>query len=705
MAALPSSVVRREPRWSSRIRHSLHWWLQPHVSSGARDRRDIGILLIAVLIAVSPHFLHLPWWSTALICLLWFWRAWLTVARRPPPGRIAMVPLLAIATALVWLQHGSVIGHEAGVNLLVLLIALKLLELRNRRDLNLVVFLTFFVQITLFLYDQGLPVALLSVCTTLLLFFVLLSINLAETDLSAGRKATLVLGIFAKSVPLTIALFLLFPRLQVPLFAFSGAEMATSMGLSDSMTPGSINRLIDSDAVALRAEFSGPVPSPSRLYWRGPVFGHFDGRTWSGLGAAAMSRLDPSQVRVDPSSQVDYTVTMEPTRKNWILALELPMRIEGRDFQVFLSSDLQPISDLTIRDRVRYRVSSYSSFRVGPLQADADMSQWLQLPPKSNPRTLQFAADLRNQIVDPTDRNTHARDAAVVEAVLNHFRRGGFHYTLRPPLILGRDSIDEFLFETRLGFCEHYAAAFVVLMRGAGIPARVVTGYQGGEINPVDGNLTVRQSDAHAWAEVWLPGRGWRRIDPTATVSPVRIEQGESELASEFGLSRYRGAGGLLGWIGTLRMNWEALQNVWNQVVLTYTADRQRSLIAQLGVAPSWRNLSIAFALTISSLIAVLAALSLRHSSVRDPLAELVAQLRARLAAAGLASPASEGLSDLRQRLATRLQPPQAQEAAALLQALEDARYRRHGTSVKPSELRQLRARVKRFRPLLATPG
>jgi transglutaminase-like putative cysteine protease len=701
MTAIASSVSRPAVRWASAMRRRLGWWLQPQVSSAARDRRDVAIVLAAVLIAVAPHFWHLPWWSTALICLLWFWRAWLTIARRPPPGRIAMVPLLATATALVWLQHGSVVGHEAGVNLLVLLIALKLLELRGRRDLNLVVFLAFFVQITLFLYDQGLTVALLAMCTTLLLFFVLLSINLVETDLTAGRKTRLVLGMFAKSLPLILALFLLFPRLQSPLLAFGGSEMASSTGLSDSMSPGSINRLIESDAVALRAQFASPLPSPNRLYWRGPVFGYFDGRTWSALARHGLSRIDPTQVRIDPFTAVEYVATMEPTHRNWVLGLELPMAIDSGDFQIMLSDDVLPLADATLSRRIQYRVRSYTGFQIGPFARDTDMSQWLQLPRGYNPRTLQFAADLRNQIVDPSERDPHARDQALIDAVLNHFRRGGFHYTLRPPL-LGHDSVDEFLFESRLGFCEHYASAFVILMRAVGIPARVVTGYQGGEINPVDGNLTVRQSDAHAWAEAWLPGRGWKRVDPTAVVSPVRIEQGEAELAGRYGLSRYRGAGGLLGWIGTWRLNWEALENLWNQAVLNYSEERQRSLISRLGVTPSWRNLSIAFAVTVTVLLATLAALSLRHREVRDPLADLVTRLRARLALVGLKSPGSEGLTDLRQRLAQRLRPAQAEEVAALLQALEDARYCRNGAALRPAELRRLRARVRRFRPVLS---
>lgn len=701
MSATASSAARPPLRWAAALRRRLSWWLQPQVSSAARDRRDIAFVLAAVLIAVAPHFWHLPWWSTALIGLLWFWRAWLTVARRPPPGRIAMIPLLISATALVWLQHGSIVGHEAGVNLLVLLIALKLLELRGRRDLNLVVFLAFFVQITLFLYDQSLTIALLATCTTLLLFFVLLSINLVETDLTAARKAALVLGMFAKSLPLILALFLLFPRLQAPLLVFGGAEFSSSTGLSDSMSPGSINRLIESDAVALRVQFSGPVPSPDHLYWRGPVFGYFDGRTWSELKRHGLARIEAIPITFDPSTAVDYTATMEPNNRNWILALELAKPIGGGDFQILMSGDLQPLAEVALTQPVRYRMRSFTRFQIGPFRPDADMSEWLELPEGYNPKTRQFAEDLRNQIVDPAERDEHARDQALIDAVLNHFRRGGFHYTLRPPL-LGRNSIDEFLFDSRLGFCEHYASAFVVLMRAMRVPARVVTGYQGGEINVVDGNLTVRQSDAHAWAEAWLPERGWRRVDPTAVVSPVRIEEGEAGLARQYGLSRYPGADSLLKWIGTWRMNWEALQNLWNQAVLNYTADRQRSLIARLGVAPSWRNLSIAFAVTVTAVLLALAVLSLRHREVRDPLADLVVRIRGRLALAGLKSRPSEGLTDLRRRLAQCLRPDQVEEAAALLQALEDARYRRNGAALRPAELRRLRARVRRFRPVLS---
>jgi len=697
--AAASSARRGWPALAGRY---LFGWLRPEVSSGARDRRDVMVLLIAVSLSVAPHFTHLPWWSTALVVTLWFWRVWLTVARRPPPGRIAMLPLLAGACALVWLQHGTLMGHEAGVNLLVLLMGMKLLELRTKRDINIIVFLTFFVQITLFLYSQDLLLALMCVFTTLLLFFILLSTNLVETDLGAARKARLVLTMFVKAIPLIIALFLLFPRLPRPLWAYVGDESAAGTGLSDSMAPGSINHLIESDAVALRAHFEGAVPSPGRLYWRGPVFGHFDGRTWTARTLSPLQPIEMSKVMIDPKSAVEYVVTLEPTQRNWILTLEMPMVIDGSPyFQTIVGEDLQPLANSVIRSRTRYRVRSYTNFVIGPTQAEPDLRTWLELPARFDPRTRQFAADLRIQVVSPSEPDPHARDAELVEAVLNHFRRGGFHYTLRPPA-LGRDSIDDFLFGTRLGFCEHYASAFVFLMRALDIPARVVTGYQGGEINPVDGNLTVRQSDAHAWAEVWLPGRGWKRVDPTAVVSPVRIEQGQAELASRMGWTRYRGAGGLFGWVGVWRMNWEALENLWNQSVLNYSFDRQRSLLLDLGLTPSWRNLTIAFGGTVTVLLFILGAFSLGHRRRSEPLARIVYRLREKLNSAGFPAPSSEGLTQLGQRLEPWLAPSQRTQAAQLLADLEAARYAPLSRRVKAADIRRLRARLRRFRP---TPG
>jgi transglutaminase-like putative cysteine protease len=702
MTAISLSLARPRTQRSERIRRRLGWWLQPHVSSGARDRRDVAILLVAVLIAVAPHSGHLPWWSTAFICLLWFWRAWLTITRQPPLGKIAMVPLLITATALVWLQHGSIVGHDAGVNLLVLLIALKLLELRTRRDLNLVVFLTFFVQVTVFLYTQDLLLALLTMCTTLLLFFVLLSINLAETDLTAGRKARLVLKVFAKSTPLILALFLLFPRLSSPLFAFAGYDSASSTGLSDSMSVGSINKLIQSEDIVLNASFDDPDKSPAHnaMYWRGPVLAYFDGRTWTGERRRAPNNIDPTLVEPDLSSAVDYTVILEAGQRNWVMALEVPQIVKNADFQFVLADDLQPLAASHLRKLERYHVHGYMKVRVGPFDQLDDRKRWLQLPPDFNPRTHEFAAELRKEIVDPSDPNPHSRDRELIKAVLNHFHRDGYQYTLSPPT-LGHDSIDEFLFQTRLGFCEHYASAFVVLMRELGIPARVVTGYQGGELNEAGHYLTVRQLDAHAWAEVWLAGRGWVREDPTAAVSQVRIEHGETELANQLGLSRFGRPGTFLGWIGTWRMNWEALENLWNQAVLNFTADRQRSLISRMGVAPSWRNLAIVFAVTVTGLLVILAALSLHNREARDPLSQLVAQLRTRLAVAGLNMRASEGLSDLRRRVEPRLRPAHAEEASALLRALEDARYGRPAHELGSAELRRLRSRIRRFRPQL----
>jgi hypothetical protein len=294
----------------------------------------------------------------------------------------------------------------------------------------------------------------------------------------------------------------------------------------------------------------------------------------------------------------------------------------------------------------------------------------------------------------------------LIDAALDHFRRGGYTYTLQPPL-LGRHSIDEFLFDTRQGYCEHYAAAFVVLMRALDIPARVVTGYQGGEVNPVDGFMTVRQSDAHAWAEVWLAQRGWIRVDPTAVVAPMRIEQGAVEIARQAGLNP--GFGGAAGagaptwirWLRTVRFNWEALQNSWNQWVLAYSPERQRALLERLGLEPDWRMLGVLLGVSLIAILAVLAFFSLRYRNPRDPLSQLFDRFRGRLLEAGLPVDLSFGPRALRTQIENVLAPTARQDAAAILQAIESWRYSRASESVTAAQLRELRSAVRRFRATL----
>lgn len=679
--------------------------VQPQASSAARERRDVLVLLAAVALVVAPHLDHLAWWATAILLLLWSWRVWLTVTQRPAPGSFTMLPLLFVAVAAVWLEHGTLVGRDAGVTFLLLLMALKLLELRARRDVFVVTFLAFFILLTQFLFSQSMAMAALTIGAVGLLFFVLTSVNLVESDLPAARKARLVGAIMLKAIPLAVAAFVLFPRIQGPLWGLPGDAATSGTGLSNAMAPGSISRLLESNEIAFRARFAAEAPANARLYWRGPVFGHFDGRTWTPL-AQRSAQAPRLAIRADAASAIDYSITLEAHQRPWLFALELPAALpEAADLAPELTPEAQLVAARPITERIRYALRSYTVFAFGANETEASLRDWLQLPPGYNPRTLQLAAELRRRAARNGERAQQAADrdgtAALVDAALEHLRTGGYEYTLNPPL-LGRHSVDEFLFDTRRGYCEHYASAFVVLMRALGVPARVVTGYQGGEINPVDGFMTVRQSDAHAWAEVWLRDRGWMRVDPTAVVAPARIARGLPELQRQTGLAPLAAGEGALTWVRALRFNWEALQNAWNQWVLSYTPERQRALLARLGLDPDGRTVALVFAVTLSLLLGVAAVLSLRHRSERDPMAEIYALLRRRLAQAGIETTPTQPPRSLLSAVEPQLSPASRRTAREILLAFERWRYSRAAATVGRAQLRALRRMVRRFRPRAA---
>jgi transglutaminase-like putative cysteine protease len=700
MASVPAANGNGRPKRGAALRELANWLVRAQVSSAARERRDTMVLLLAVAFVALPHVEHLPLWTTGIVSLLWLWRAWITLRNLPLPGHVAMLPLLALAAGAVWLQYRTLLGREAGVTFLLLLLALKLLELRAQRDVFVVVFLGFFILLTQFLNSQALPVAALTLAAVLALFFVLVSVSLKADDLPAGRKLRLVGLIALKALPLTAVLFVLFPRLDNPLWGLPRDAFTQGTGLSNSMAPGGISRLLQSQAIAFRVRFEGRPPDNASLYWRGPVFGRFDGRTWSPL-AQRLAATTPLLVNAEQASAIDYTVTLEPNNRDWLFMLEMPARVpEDASLQPRMTSQGQLLAVRPITARTRYEARSFTRFAFGLNETALSLQDWLSLPPGFNPRALQFAADLRDRLPASDSADPRSGDAQRVRAVLDHFRDGGFRYTLEPPL-LGRDSVDEFLFESRLGYCEHFASAFVVLMRAMGVPARVVTGYQGGELNPVDGFLTVRQSDAHAWAEVWLAGRGWVRIDPTSVVAPVRIEQGQRELARQAGAGPLFSIGADALWVRAvrrMRLNWEALENSWNQWVISYSAQRQMFLLERLGFDPDWRVLGVLLALAVSIVVTALAVLSLRHRVRRDPLAELEKDFRARLERGGVQCAPADGLRALGRRLASELAPASQAEGAAILAALERMRYSRDSVGVPVAEIRRLGRRVRRFR-------
>jgi transglutaminase-like putative cysteine protease len=618
-----------------------------------RDKADTLLLLAAAVLVLAPHALHLPFWVTGACAATLAWRIAITLRGTRMPPSLLLLPLAVAAMGSVYSYYHTLLGRDAGVAMLVLLVTFKMLEMHAKRDLFIVIFLCFFLVLTNFFYAQGIGTALVMVVSIIVLLTAQLSFQFTGMVPPLRRRLWMGARIVGVAAPLALVLFVVFPRIQGPLWGLPGDAHSGTSGISDSMAPGNMSSLAQSDDPAFRVRFSDPVPAQALLYWRGPVLSEFDGRTWTRLRRRGGAGGAPQSYRVG-GAPVRYQVTMEASAARWLFALELPDDLPRLDNNtVNVSEELELTTTQPIDQRLRYNATSYPRYA---LQADdelADAARWLALPAGFNPRALAAGAALR-QDSDPLRR---------AATVLGSFRRDGYAYTLEPPL-LGRDGIDEFLYGTRAGFCEHYAGAFVFLMRAAGVPARVVTGYQGGEANPVDGYLTVRQSDAHAWAEIWIARRGWIRIDPTAAVAPERVAHSLARALprkAPFGMA---GLGALMNlnensWLAQLRFRWGAINNGWNQWVLNYTPERQQGVMTTLGALLTWRM--SAGLLAIAALLLLARALRLRRQG--DPIERLYAALCQQLARQGHARAPDEGPSAYARRLAA-LPLPGARKAA-----------------------------------------
>ena len=642
-----------------------------------REARDTLFLLAVIGWTVLPHLAHLPPWCGVLTAGVLLWRARLAIANAPLPGRWVLVGVLLLAAGLTLWSYRSLLGKEPGVTMAIALMALKTLELRARRDAFVVFFLGFFLILTHFLYSQSLLVALAMLVSVWGLLTALVLAHkpagvpsLRQAARLAGRTALL-------GAPVMALLFVLFPRVG-PLWGVPQDGRGTT-GLSNSMTMGSVAELAQDDSVAMRLRFAGPVPSPEASYFRGPVLAAFDGREWKPLIPSFPRALTPrAELRVR-GTPIKYEVTLEPLRIASLPLLEASLEaplIDGRRVQP--RDDLQWLTDRPLLERVRFEAQAYTNFRHGPTEPMVGLQDYLALPPGFNPRTLAWAAALRRQ---PAFAQADAR--ALARAVLGHVGGGGFTYTLAPGLygeVDPRGAIDEFWLDRKQGFCEHFAAAFVVVMRALDVPARVVTGYQGMDAVPVDGFRIVRQSNAHAWAEYWQPGIGWVRADPTAAVAPDRIIRGAS-LAAPQGLV----AGALRNLnpalLTALRNAWEAANNRWNQWVLSYSRGAQLDLLKRLGVSsPSWEDLALLLIGSLSALALAGAGWAWwdRHRS--DPWARQMARLRRTLQRIGIDSADHEPPRSLALRLRRTL-GADAEPLAALLERLDAQRYGRAALS------------------------
>lgn len=610
-----------------------------------RDARDTLFLLCVIAWVIAPQVNVLPVWASLLAGGLLLWRGWLAWKGRPLPTRWVLAIPLILAVGGTLYTHRTILGRDAGVTLIVMLLALKMLELRARRDAMVVFFLGFFTMLSNFFFSQSLFTAAAMLLALLGLLAAVVNAHmpvgrpsLALTLRTAGTMALL-------GAPIMAALFMLFPRMA-PLWGMPSDTMAGRSGLSGVMKVGNIAELALDDSVAMRVRFdtpNGAAPPQNELYFRGPVFGAFDGVEWHPLGTRGGDILQSSpgtaanlQVRGEP---VRYEVTLEAHQRPWLMLLDAAVNkpsVSGMD--TLMTQDLQWLTNRPITAVVRYKAESYPDFSHGPSAPTPSLRAYTELPAGFNPRTLALAQQMRNdpQIApNPAQNNSEA----LVNAALARLRTGGYTYTLEPG-VYGQHTADEFWFDRKEGFCEHIASSFVVLMRALDIPARIVTGYQGGDRNPVDGLWTVRQSDAHAWAEVWLAGRGWVRVDPTGAVAPGRTGAFERLRAPQGALAAAVGTVLSPGLAQSVRAVWEAVNNSWNQWVLNYTQSRQLDLLKALGFeAPSWQDLTM-----VLGFLVIFAALggmawSLWERSQHDPWLRLLARARQRLARAGLVLP------------------------------------------------------------------
>lgn len=622
---------------------------------------NLAWLLGGLMLAAAPHTARLPVWISVIALVMLGWRAYLAWNHSALPRKWLLVMFMGTCVLGIYITFSTIFGRDAGVSLLIVLLGLKLMEMKNYRDVYVVMFLAYFIALTNFFYSQSIPTAGLMMLTVLMITASLVSFQTPARMHLANLKTGGML--LAQAAPLMLLLFFLFPRVQGPLWGLPQDAYSGITGLSDSMTPGNISQLSLSDAVAFRAKFDGAMPPRRQLYWRGPVFWNYDGRTWR----AGDMRLRAGTYKFEGfEPHYDYAVTLEAHNRNWLFALELAATIPAR---ARITADYQLLSLPPVQSRIRYEMRSYPDYKALEADSNEDLEAALALPKDLNPRTLElgrrWALEARGQ-PDPT--------GTIVNRGLELFRNGGFQYTLEPPLLTSVHTVDQFIFTSKLGFCEHYSGAFAVLMRAAGVPARIVTGYQGGDINPVDEQLIVRQSDAHAWTEVWIDNAGWKRVDPTAVVVPVRVESGIAQAVPAGQPVPFMMRGDHL-WLLHLRYYIEAVAHKWNIWVLGYNPERQREMLSFIGMdTASWQTLTMALFWSVGAVIAVLALWLLRRLRIEDPVQRHWQRFCAKLARAGLTRSPGEGPLDYVARAVSRF-PQRAAPLRGIGALYIDLRY------------------------------
>jgi transglutaminase-like putative cysteine protease len=637
-------------------------------------------ICLCLALALAAYAAALPLWVLIVTCAAGAIRLALAARGYAAPGRAIRLGIAVAAFVVLFFELHTFNGLAAGSALLCLVAGLKLLETQSRRDLYVVSFIIYFLCLAALLRSESFWLFVYLVGVAWLTTATLLRLT-PTLPLPGWRRSLSYAGrVSAQALPIALILWLFFPRLDTPFWRMPGDKTAAETGLSDTMSPGDIIKLALSDEVAFRVRFEGPAPPPAELYWRGPVLHDFDGRTWR--RTTPVSAQAPALVGVGAAYR--YVLSLEPSRHNWIFALDWPDRWDLAAGS--LTGDYMLVQSAPLSRPIDVTAVSHTRVRTGEPLTEAARRRDLAMPAARNPRTLALARELRR---------AHPDDMDYARAVLDLFRREEFFYTLEPPP-LGADSIDEFLFDTRRGFCGHYASAFAALMRAAGIPARVVTGYQGGLYNHYGGYRILHQSDAHAWNEIWIDGTGWVRFDPTSAIAPARVDQSIAETlaAGESAAGRWR----RFAWLADVRLELDALGQLGRERILQFTQFSQLQLLASLGIPePDGQKIVMLLAVGLVLAFAWLTWQIRREQRPRpkDPLVRAYGSLCRKLAAVGLTTKAHEGAETFAARVALE-RPDLARTVTALCLRYSRLRY---GPQSSRDAALSFASAVRAFRP------
>jgi len=642
-------------------------------------------VIASLSFAMAPQLIRMPVPVAIMALLPLIWRIGAEIRSWKPLPALIRHTATALALLALFFFHGQLAGRRAAVSLLTLMLALKLIESYRIRDARLIVSFSLFLCATQFMFNQGILMPFYGAFTVTIALVTLTQLHRNEAFFGFDETPPVSASLFSElgfsfrllllAIPVGLAFFLFFPRWATPLWGIPEATLDSKTGLSEYMSPGSIQNLFMDDSPAFRIMFEDRIPAQSELYWRGPVFWNFNGGTWRGsfFNKSLGVKLQPDE----SGAPWKYTVQLEPNERHWLFSLDYPATTP-RDSRITM--DFQILRKQPVTQLLQYSLVSEPDFVDSPILSGTLKNSALKLPNGSNPRTRKLIERWKLEDLD---------SQAMVRRVLTHFNQEDFHYSLEAPL-LGLHSVDEFLFDTRTGYCEHYASTFTVMMRMAGIPARIVTGYQGGWYNETGKYLLVRQSDAHAWSEVWFPGNGWTRVDPTAAVSPMRVASGSlGAIPAPRHLLDYT-------WLRDIRNGVDIVQQRWNDWVIKFSASSQAQMFSSFGLqrlTPVMLVTTLFIVIGLFSLLLLPFILRIRGPDKKDPLRVVWLKFLKRLKAVGFEALPSSGAIELAHSAAIQL-PQESRTIHHIADLYTRSRY-----SPSPPPLGDLKSAIKDFHP------